>query len=136
MILLDEKNATVQFHEQEAYIEISLTGLQQLPDYQFAYEHALTYAKIHQVKKFLLDEIGAEVPKKCRVWLFTAFLPKMVGKMGLELEVVIVRKNKAQLSIGNHLIKKAFQKLKQVLHIEETEHKEDGKQLLLKEKKI
>lgn len=129
-IIIDEPNAKVMLFADKKYIEIKLFGNIAISDYQFVYEHALQFADNRKVNKFLVNELEAEIDGKSKIWLFSIFIPKMLTRLGLKLEVAIARKNKKTLSLNSKLLDTLLKKLREKFNLNVVEEEEEARKLL------
>ncbi|MEH0155590.1 hypothetical protein V6R21_15695 [Limibacter armeniacum] len=134
-LLLDEPNAKIILEEKLQYIEVKLIGDVSYEAYQFAYEHALSFIIHQNIKKLLINEVGSATESKSRLWLISVFLPRLLSRVGLKLEVVIIRSGNRKLSISHKIVDELIDKLKSKFHLNVVQNEEKGRQLLIEGKR-
>ncbi len=118
-ILLQETHAQVFHDEKQHFIEIRIQEGISKNDYQFAYEHALVAAKTNNVKKFLINE-GVLVSSSyaLKTWFAINFLPRFFSKLGLNVQLAVVRRKNKITSLSSKIIDKAHNTLKAKFQLE------------------
>lgn len=111
-ILLQENHAQVFYDENQEFIEIRIREGISKQDYQFAYEHALTAAKENKVKKFLINEGISSSSYSLKTWFAVQFLPRFFAKLGLGVQLAVVRRKNKITSLSSKVVERAQNALK------------------------
>lgn len=117
--ILDEKNCKVLLNEELQYIEIRVMNTMPLPDYQFAYEHALLFAGRYGISRLVVHELP-EVHKglRARAWLYSSFLPRMLAKLGLDAKIAVVKPKSRLAMLGGKLAELALDTVNKDFRVE------------------
>ncbi|PWJ38491.1 hypothetical protein [Sediminitomix flava] len=133
--LIDEINVKLQLDEVNKVIELLFSGKVETSDYQFAYNHLLTYAELEEISSFIINEKNGDIPTEAKAWRLGVFFPKLVAKIGRELNLVFISESGSKRSLSLKTFEKMLEKISKRLKLTFSQNEESARKFLIDKRK-